>query len=128
MEDFFRLPFRKASQNRFTKARRIGGTAAGNLFQPDRVSLTYIDLDRTVVGSAVPTVTALLLPTDDAIRAACFTERRELGILNIGGAGEVAVNGKSTRSKNSMRCTSGEETRRFGLRAPTHRARRSSIS
>ena len=65
-----------------------------DLFQPGRVSLTYVDLDRTVVGSAVPTETPLLLPTDDALRATYFTERRELGIFNIGGAGAVAVNGK----------------------------------
>jgi 4-deoxy-L-threo-5-hexosulose-uronate ketol-isomerase len=65
-----------------------------NLFEPGRVSLTYVDLDRTVIGSAVPTETPLLLPTDDALRAAYFTERREVGIFNIGGTGTVAVNGK----------------------------------
>ena len=66
----------------------------GDLFQPGRISLTYVDLDRTVIGSAVPTGAPLLLPTDDALKATYFTERRELGILNIGGAGKVEVNGK----------------------------------
>jgi len=64
-----------------------------DLFQPGQVSLTYIDLDRTVLGSAVPTKEPLRLPTDDLLRAVYFTERRELGILNIGGAGKVTVNG-----------------------------------
>jgi 4-deoxy-L-threo-5-hexosulose-uronate ketol-isomerase len=50
-------------------------------------------MDRAVIGSAVPTADALRLPTDDALRASYFTERRELGILNIGGAGTVKVNG-----------------------------------
>jgi 4-deoxy-L-threo-5-hexosulose-uronate ketol-isomerase len=33
------------------------------------------------------------LPTDDVLRASYFTERREFGVLNIGGAGQVTVNG-----------------------------------
>jgi len=65
----------------------------GDLFQPGQIGLTYVDLDRTVIGSAVPTGEPLLLPTDDALKAAYFTERRELGVLNIGGAGNVSVNG-----------------------------------
>src|ERR1700679_4252940 len=64
-----------------------------DLFQPGIIGLTYVDLDRTVIGSAVPLAGPLLLPTDDALKAAYFTERRELGILNIGGHGTVAVNG-----------------------------------
>ena len=63
-----------------------------DLFRPGELSLTYVDLDRTVIGSAVPTTSPLLLPTDDALKANYFTERRELGILNIGGAGKVTVN------------------------------------
>ena len=66
-----------------------------DLFQPGQIDLTYVDLDRTVIGSAVPTKEPLRLPTDDALKAKYFTERRELGILNIGGAGKVTVNGKA---------------------------------
>jgi 4-deoxy-L-threo-5-hexosulose-uronate ketol-isomerase len=64
-----------------------------DLFQPGQIDLIYVDMDRAVIGSAVPTADALRLPTDDALRASYFTERRELGILNIGGAGTVKVNG-----------------------------------
>jgi 4-deoxy-L-threo-5-hexosulose-uronate ketol-isomerase len=66
-----------------------------DLFQVGRMSMTYVDLDRTVIGSAVPTGFALRLPTDDALKASYFTERRELGILNIGEPGTVTVNGES---------------------------------
>lgn len=66
-----------------------------NLFQPGRIDLTYVDLDRTVIGSAVPEGVPLLLPTNDVLRASYFTERRELGILNIGGTGSVSVDGVS---------------------------------
>ena len=61
------------------------------LFQPGHVDLTYVDLDRTVIGSAVPLNQPLTLETDPDLRANYFTERRELGILNIGGAGAVSV-------------------------------------
>jgi 4-deoxy-L-threo-5-hexosulose-uronate ketol-isomerase len=64
-----------------------------DLFQPGEITLTYVDLDRTVIGSAVPTEKPLHLPTDDALKASYFTERREIGILNIGGTGSVKVNG-----------------------------------
>jgi len=63
-----------------------------NLFQPGQIGLIYVDLDRTVIGSAVPTGEPLHLPTDNALKAKYFTERRELGILNIGGVGTVSVN------------------------------------
>jgi 4-deoxy-L-threo-5-hexosulose-uronate ketol-isomerase len=62
------------------------------LFQPGRIDLAYVDLDRTVIGSAAPVGESLVLPCDDALKASYFTERRELGILNIGGPGMVTVN------------------------------------
>ena len=65
-----------------------------DLFQTGQISMTYVDLDRTVIGSAVPTGLPLHLPTDDALKASYFTERRELGILNIGAPGTVTVNGQ----------------------------------
>ncbi|HSZ62003.1 MAG TPA: 5-dehydro-4-deoxy-D-glucuronate isomerase [Terriglobales bacterium] len=64
-----------------------------DLFHAGAIGLTYVDLDRAVIGSAVPTSGPLFLRTDDALKASYFTERRELGILNIGGAGVVTVNG-----------------------------------
>jgi 4-deoxy-L-threo-5-hexosulose-uronate ketol-isomerase len=62
------------------------------LFLPNQIDLVYVDLDRTVIGSAVPVDQPLVLATDDALKASYFTERRELGILNIGGEGTVTVN------------------------------------
>lgn len=70
------------------------------LFEPGRISLAYVDLDRTVVGSAVPLAEPLTLETDPDLRALYFTERRELGILNIGGAGAVEVSGTTFELQN----------------------------
>jgi 4-deoxy-L-threo-5-hexosulose-uronate ketol-isomerase len=66
-----------------------------DLFEPDRLKLVYIDLDRTVIGSAVPLGSALELPCPKELRATAFTERRELGVFNIGGPGAVHVNHES---------------------------------
>ena len=65
-----------------------------SLFTPGRVELVYTDNDRAIVGSAVPTSSPLKLTADAELRAACFCERRELGVLNIGGSGAVAVDGQ----------------------------------
>lgn len=66
-----------------------------DLFKPGEIGFTYVDLDRTVIGSAVPTVGPLTLPTDPALRSEYFLERRELGVLNVGGKGTVTVDGNA---------------------------------
>src|SRR6185312_16157513 len=64
------------------------------LFAPGKVELVYSDADRAIIGSAVPSAGPLMLVTDAELRAAFFCERRELGVLNIGGSGTVEVDGK----------------------------------
>lgn len=65
-----------------------------SLFAPGKVELVYTDADRAIVGSVVPTDLPLKLTADAELRSAFFCERRELGILNIGGPGTVVVDGK----------------------------------
>jgi 4-deoxy-L-threo-5-hexosulose-uronate ketol-isomerase len=65
-----------------------------DLFVPGKIAMVYVDLDRTVLGSAVPLIEPLKLETAPELRAEYFTERRELGVLNIGGAGSVTIGGK----------------------------------
>ena len=62
-----------------------------DLFQDGQVTFRFVDLDRVVLGGAVPTDGPLDLGVPDALAAGSFTERREVGILNIGGAGTVMV-------------------------------------
>jgi len=66
-----------------------------DLFTPDQIQLVYVDLDRTVIGSAVPLASPLALPCPSELRANWFTERRELGVFNIGGPGSVDVDGEA---------------------------------
>jgi 4-deoxy-L-threo-5-hexosulose-uronate ketol-isomerase len=65
----------------------------GDLFQPGEVSMTYVEVDRAVVGSATPLATPLPLPTDRRLASGYFCERRELGVVNIGGSGWIELDG-----------------------------------
>jgi len=66
-----------------------------DLFAKGAIVTHYLDLDRTIVGSAVPGIAPLVLATADELRAAYFLERRELGILLIAGKGKVTADGKT---------------------------------
>ena len=71
-----------------------------SLYEPGMVRLNYVDLDRAVVGMAAPVTTPLPLPTDPDLRAGYFTERRELGVLNIGGSGAIHIGTESYALEN----------------------------
>ncbi|MBN1584348.1 MAG: 5-dehydro-4-deoxy-D-glucuronate isomerase [Anaerolineae bacterium] len=64
------------------------------LFSAGQIRLVYSHVDRMIVGGAVPTHDALVLEAGKELAAECFAERREIGIINIGGAGSVSVDGK----------------------------------
>jgi 4-deoxy-L-threo-5-hexosulose-uronate ketol-isomerase len=65
------------------------------LFLPGIINLTYCDVDRAIVGSAVPLEESLKLESSKKEMAAeYFLERREAGVINIGGEGIVEVDGK----------------------------------
>ena len=63
------------------------------LMQPNELKFVYSHYDRVIVGSAVPVNEAIFLGNYPNLRADYFLERRELGIINIGGPGEVTVDG-----------------------------------
>ena len=65
------------------------------LFVPGESHFESIDLDRVVLGGVVPLQRPLALEAGEELAARSFTERRELGVLNIGGAGRVTVDGAS---------------------------------
>jgi 4-deoxy-L-threo-5-hexosulose-uronate ketol-isomerase len=70
------------------------------LFQPDSLEMIYSDIDRAITGSAVPAKKALSLSAADELRADFFCQRRELGVLNIGKAGTVTIDGKDYSMSN----------------------------
>ncbi|MBQ9303953.1 MULTISPECIES: 5-dehydro-4-deoxy-D-glucuronate isomerase [unclassified Butyrivibrio] len=65
-----------------------------DLFQPDVIKLVYSHIDRIITGSAVPVKEELKLTAGDELRAEYFLQRREMGVINIGGAGVITIDGK----------------------------------
>ncbi|KMK66413.1 5-dehydro-4-deoxy-D-glucuronate isomerase [Puniceibacterium sp. IMCC21224] len=63
----------------------------GDLFQEGKIALVYSHYDRLLIGSVVPAGSALTLDHVAETGTKTFLERRELGVLNIGDTGEVAV-------------------------------------
>ncbi len=66
-----------------------------DLFTAGRIQFVYSHIDRIMIGGAVPTGEPLALTAGEELRAAYFLERRELGLINIGGDGIVTVDGKA---------------------------------
>ncbi|MDP4536813.1 5-dehydro-4-deoxy-D-glucuronate isomerase [Alkalimonas collagenimarina] len=71
-----------------------------NLMQPDALVLCYTHYERVLIGSAVPVAAAVQLETVDALKADFFLQRRELGVINVGAAGSVVVDGTKYPLKN----------------------------
>ncbi len=66
----------------------------GELFAADELRLVYTHIDRVIVGGTVPVNGSVALVADkSALAADFFLQRRELGILNVGGTGTVSVDG-----------------------------------
>ncbi|MGL1886155.1 MAG: 5-dehydro-4-deoxy-D-glucuronate isomerase [Reichenbachiella sp.] len=64
-----------------------------NLMQSDEIVLVYSHYDRYITGSAVPVKKELSLEVIDPLKADNFLDRRELGVINVGGDGVIKVDG-----------------------------------
>ncbi len=64
-----------------------------NVFEADAIPLVYSHIDRIITGSAMPVTKELKLTAGDALRAEYFLQRREMGVINIGGPGKITIDG-----------------------------------
>lgn len=64
------------------------------VFVDDQIELTYSHVDRIIYGGAMPVSKALSLDAGKELAAKYFLERRELGAINIGGAGTITCDGE----------------------------------
>lgn len=81
------------------------------LMQDDKVELVYSHYDRVIIGGVKPVNKTLALPNHLELKADYFLERRELGIINVGGPGLVIAGGKEY-AINKLDCVYlGKETR-----------------
>lgn len=95
------------------------------VFAPDEVNMVYSMYDRMIVGGAMPVNEPLPLEAIDPLKAACFLTRREMGIFNVGGAGEVkAGNAVFTLNyKEAVYLGSGDREVTFRSLDPAHPAK-----
>ena len=63
--------------------------------QAGTIQLTYSHYDRMIVGGVMPTDKPINLPKEEELKANYFLERREMGIINVGGKGAVKADGIS---------------------------------
>jgi len=88
-----RFSVSRAEYARMTTAELRAAFLVESLFAPGVVNLTYWETDRSVLGAAVPAGHPLTLDAPKEVASTHFCERRELGILNLGEAGAVIVDG-----------------------------------
>ena len=69
----------------------------------DEINFVYSHYDRVIIGSTMPVNKTLTLKTYDCLKAEYFLERRELGVINVGGDGEIKV-GEKTFTLRKLDC------------------------
>jgi 4-deoxy-L-threo-5-hexosulose-uronate ketol-isomerase len=66
-----------------------------DLIESEKINCTYTHYDRMIIGAANPVSKSLELKTYPNLRSKYFLERREIGIINVGGDGEVSADGQT---------------------------------
>ena len=88
-----------------------------SVFKEDQIQLTYTHFDRFICGGAMPVKKELSLEAIDPLKATFFCERREVGIINIGGEGTVIVDGENHNLKHKDAIYIGKGTRSIILKS-----------
>lgn len=81
------------------------------IFVKDEISLVYTHYDRLIVGGAHPVSKPVTLETIDSLKAEFFLQRREIGIINVGGKGTITVDGTSYTLENKEALYIGRGTK-----------------
>jgi 4-deoxy-L-threo-5-hexosulose-uronate ketol-isomerase len=95
------------------------------MFRPGETNLRWWETDRTVMGAIIPVAETLSLPNPASMRSAYFLERREAGLINIGGSGTVTVDGAPHVMESCDALYIGRGTKKVGFesRSATNPAR-----
>lgn len=70
------------------------------VFGVDDIHLTYSYIDRIIFGGVIPVEKEVVLASADELRAEHFLDRREMGVINIGGDGYISVDGNKYEVKH----------------------------
>ncbi|MEN9612090.1 MAG: 5-dehydro-4-deoxy-D-glucuronate isomerase [Bacteroidota bacterium] len=109
----------------FTTAQLRQNFLIENIFQADSVSCTYSMQDRFIILGIQPVSKSIQLPVFQLLtKAHFFLERREIGIINVGGAGRIVVDGTvfSMQNKDGLYIGRGKKEVFFESLDPQHPA------
>ena len=70
------------------------------IFIDDKIELTYSHVDRIIFGGIKPVNESLKLEAGKSMGVDYFLERREMGVINVGGEGTVSIDGEEFRLNN----------------------------
>lgn len=70
------------------------------LFETGKLNLLYCEVERAIIGAAVPVDGDLILEAGKELAADFFCQRREVGVLNIGGSGTIRIDGTTYEMEN----------------------------
>lgn len=95
------------------------------VFKSDEITMVYSHSDRMIAGSAMPVNKTLVLESGEETGTDFFLQRRELGIINIGGDGEILVDGKSYNmsSKDGLYIGAGNKKIEFKSKSSSNPAK-----
>lgn len=82
------------------------------IFVPGEIKLTYTHDDRQIFGGVTPTNEPLEIVLNKELGVSYFLERRELGVINIGGEGFITVEGEKVAMKKQDGYYIGKETKK----------------
>lgn len=87
------------------------------IFLGDKINLTYSHVDRIIFGGAMPIDKELVFEADKEMAAEYFLERREMGIINIGGDGVITLDGVEYEMKRRDGIYIGRGTKEISLKS-----------
>jgi 4-deoxy-L-threo-5-hexosulose-uronate ketol-isomerase len=65
------------------------------IFEADAACFTLSHYDRYIAGGVMPVSKTVALPNPEKLKAQYFLERREMGIINVGGKGTITADGQT---------------------------------
>lgn len=95
------------------------------VFEADEILLTYSHQDRIIAGGVMPVEKSLQLGTMKELATEFFLERREMGVINVGGEGVITLDGEAfdLNYKDGMYIGMGVKEVSFSSKSKDHPAK-----
>ena len=94
MQHNFRYATNPLEANSYTTIQLRNNFLVEKIFEKDMIHITYSMYDRFIVGGVMPVTKNLILESIPYLKSDNFLDRRELGIINVGGKGKITVDGQ----------------------------------